>query len=26
VTEASTAEALCCVAVQPGDVLVQDRG
>jgi DDE family transposase len=26
VTEASTAEALCCVAVEPGDVLVQDRG
>jgi hypothetical protein len=26
VTEASTAEALCCVAVRPGDVLVQDRG
>ena len=26
VTEASTAEALSCVAVCPGDVLVQDRG
>lgn len=26
VTEATTAEALCCVAVSPGDVLVQDRG
>jgi hypothetical protein len=26
VTEASTAEALRCVAVRPGDVLVQDRG
>ena len=26
ITEASTAEALCCVAVCPGDVLVQDRG
>jgi hypothetical protein len=26
VTEAKTAEALCCVAVRPGDVLVQDRG
>lgn len=26
VTEATTAEALCCVAVGPGDVLVQDRG
>ena len=26
VTEAGTAEALCCVAVRPGDVLVQDRG
>lgn len=26
ITEARTAEALCCVAVQPGDVLVQDRG
>ncbi len=26
VTKASTAEALCCVAVRPGDVLVQDRG
>jgi hypothetical protein len=26
ITEASTAEALCCVAVRPGDVLVQDRG
>ena len=26
VTEATTAEALCCVAVRPGDVLVQDRG
>ena len=26
VTEASTAEALSCVAVRPGDVLVQDRG
>lgn len=25
-TEARTAEALCCVAVRPGDVLVQDRG
>lgn len=25
-TKASTAEALCCVAVRPGDVLVQDRG
>jgi hypothetical protein len=26
VTKAATAEALCCVAVHPGDVLVQDRG
>jgi hypothetical protein len=26
ITPASTAEALCCVAVRPGDVLVQDRG
>ena len=26
ITEANTAEALCCVAVRPGDVLVQDRG
>jgi len=26
ITEASTAEALSCVAVRPGDVLVQDRG
>lgn len=26
VTEITTAEALCCVAVRPGDVLVQDRG
>lgn len=26
ITEASTAEALACVAVRPGDVLVQDRG
>lgn len=26
ITEAKTAEALCCVAVRPGDVLVQDRG
>ena len=26
ITEAQTAEALCCVAVRPGDVLVQDRG
>lgn len=26
ITDASTAEALCCVAVHPGDVLVQDRG
>jgi len=26
VTDASTAEALSCVAVRPGDVLVQDRG
>ena len=26
ITEADTAEALCCVAVRPGDVLVQDRG
>jgi len=26
VSEATTAEALCCVAVRPGDVLVQDRG
>ena len=26
ITEATTAEALCCVAVRPGDVLVQDRG
>jgi hypothetical protein len=26
VTEATTAEALCCVAVRPGAVLVQDRG
>ena len=26
VTEATTAEALSCVAVPPGDVLVQDRG
>jgi len=26
ITEAATAEALSCVAVRPGDVLVQDRG
>ena len=26
ITEAKTAEALCCVAVRPGDVMVQDRG
>jgi hypothetical protein len=26
ITEATTAEALCCVEVRPGDVLVQDRG
>jgi len=26
ITDASTAEALSCVAVRPGDVLVQDRG
>ena len=26
ITEARTAEALCCVAVRPGDVMVQDRG
>jgi hypothetical protein len=26
ITETTTAEALCCVAVRPGDVLVQDRG
>lgn len=26
ITEATTAEALSCVAVRPGDVLVQDRG
>jgi hypothetical protein len=26
ITEASTAEALCCVAVRPGEVMVQDRG
>jgi hypothetical protein len=26
ITEARTAEALCCVAVRPGDVIVQDRG
>ena len=26
ITEATTAEALCCVAERPGDVLVQDRG
>lgn len=26
ITEARTAEALCCVAVGPGDVMVQDRG
>ena len=26
ITEAATAEALVCVAVRPGDVLVQDRG
>jgi hypothetical protein len=26
ITEARTAEALCCVEVCPGDVLVQDRG
>ena len=26
ITEARTAEALCCVQVRPGDVLVQDRG
>ncbi|WP_428392204.1 transposase [Lichenicoccus sp.] len=26
ITEAQTAEALCCVSVRPGDVLVQDRG
>ena len=25
-TEAATAEALCCAAVRPGDLLVQDRG
>src|SRR6266700_5822277 len=25
ITKATTAEALCCVAVRPGDVLVQDR-
>ena len=26
ITEARTAEALCCVAVRPGDVVVDDRG
>jgi hypothetical protein len=26
ITQVTTAEALCCVAVRPGDVLVQDRG
>jgi hypothetical protein len=26
ITETTTAEALCCVAVRPGDLLVQDRG
>lgn len=26
ITEARTAEAVCCVAVRPGDVMVQDRG
>jgi Transposase DDE domain len=26
ITEATTAEALCCVEVHPGDVVVQDRG
>jgi hypothetical protein len=26
ITEARTAEALCCVEVRPGDVVVQDRG
>jgi len=26
ITEARTAEALCCIAVRPGDVMVQDRG
>jgi hypothetical protein len=26
ISEATTAEALCCVEVHPGDVLVQDRG
>ncbi len=26
ITEARTAEALCCVAVRPGDVVVHDRG
>ena len=26
ITEARTAEALCCVAVRPGDVMVKDRG
>jgi hypothetical protein len=26
ITEATTAEALCCVAVRPGDALMQDRG
>jgi hypothetical protein len=26
ITEASTAEALCCIAVRAGDVMVQDRG
>ena len=26
ITQARTAEALCCVSVRPGDVLVQDRG
>ncbi|MGI4951154.1 MAG: IS4 family transposase [Janthinobacterium lividum] len=26
ITRVTTAEALCCVAVRPGDVLVQDRG
>jgi hypothetical protein len=26
ITEARTAEALCCVAVRPGDVMVHDRG
>ena len=25
ITEARTAEALCCVAVRPGDLMVQDR-